>query len=246
MRHLGLCVILSGTALVFTGCGKFGGSVSSKPQGGIAVVDLDKVAAETGRDRQLAQSLKVAENSLNQQLAKTVENAKGQLEEKQKGYGEEPTEEQKKEFQVLQQSALSQLSQIQNQARIKFAQYKESEIAQYRSELKPIAQEVASKRGLSVVIPKNEGLLLSVDPGVDITDEVIKLVRERHPTPSTTAAAAPATAAPAAPVTQAAATAPAGAEPAELPPAAKPAKRSSTSAKAAGAPRSASKEEDRE
>jgi hypothetical protein len=34
---------------------------------------------------------------------------------------------------------------------------------------------------LSIVIPKNEGLLLSVDPGVDITDEVVKVLRERHP-----------------------------------------------------------------
>ena len=31
------------------------------------------------------------------------------------------------------------------------------------------------------MIPKNEGLLLSVDPGVDITDDVIKILREKHP-----------------------------------------------------------------
>jgi hypothetical protein len=147
----------------------------------MAVVDLDKVAAETGRDRQLAQSLELAQNSLNQSLAKTVENAKEQLNAKKKGYGTEPSEEDQKEFSLLERSALSQLTQIQNKARAEYEQYKQIQIAKFRAELKPITQEIATKRGLSIVIPKNEGLLLSVDPGVDITDEVVKVLKEKHP-----------------------------------------------------------------
>jgi Skp family chaperone for outer membrane proteins len=181
MRYLGTVFVLT-AAVGFAGCGQFGGSSTSSSHGGMAVVDLDKVAAETGRNRELAQQIQVAGNTLNQQLAKTVENAKGQFEEKRKSYGEEPTEEQQKELAQWTNTANSQLTQIQNQARQKYEQFKQEQIAQFRSEIKPIAQEIAAKRGLSVVIPKNEGLLLSIDPGVDITEDVIKVMREKHPT----------------------------------------------------------------
>ena len=40
------------------------------------------------------------------------------------------------------------------------------------------------------MIPKNEGLLLSVDPGVDITDDVIKAYLAKRPAPTATSTAA--------------------------------------------------------
>jgi Skp family chaperone for outer membrane proteins len=181
MRHFGVCLVLTSCVAGLVGCGQTSGPAAASSRGGMAVVDLDKVAAETGRDRQLAQSLELAQNSLNQSLAKTVENAKEQLNAKKKGYGTEPSEEDQKEFSLLERSALSQLTQIQNKARADYEQYKQIQIAKFRAELKPITQEIATKRGLSIVIPKNEGLLLSVDPGVDITDEVVKVLKEKHP-----------------------------------------------------------------
>jgi hypothetical protein len=81
----------------------------------------------------------------------------------------------------MERNAVTKLTQIQNKAKLDFETYKQKQIAQFRADLKPIAQEIASKRGLSIVIPKNEGLLLSVDPGVDITDDVIKVLRDKHP-----------------------------------------------------------------
>ncbi len=191
MRHIGVLFVLT-AAVSVTGCGQFGGSSSSSSRGGMAVVDLDKVAAETGRDRQLAQSLEMAQNSLNQSYAKTVESAKSQLNAKLKEYGEDVSDTEKKEYSEMERSAASQLTQIQNKARADFEAYKQKQIAQFRAELKPISQEIAAKRGLSIVIPKNEGLLLSVDPGVDITDDVIKVLREKHPVVSTTVATEPA------------------------------------------------------
>lgn len=180
MRQLKAVFVLAIAAGFVTGCGQFSGS-SSSSRGGIAVVDLDKVAAETGRDRQLAQSLEVAQNSLNEQYSKSVEIARDKLSSKKKGYGDDITDDEKKELSDMERVAVSNLSQLQNQARQKFEQYKQSQIAKFRADLKPIAQEIATKRGLSVVIPKNEGLLLSVDPGVDITDDVVKILREKHP-----------------------------------------------------------------
>ena len=59
MRRFEMAFALATVAGFVTGCGQFGSSQPSA-RGGIAVVDLDKVAAETGRDRQLAQSLNSA------------------------------------------------------------------------------------------------------------------------------------------------------------------------------------------
>ena len=199
MRRFSLALVLSGCVASFVGCGQMSGNspAAATARGGMAVVDLDKVAAETGRDRQLAQSLELAQNSLNQSLQKTVESAKEQLNAKKKANGSSPTEEEQKEFSLMERSAMTQLTQIQNKARAEYEQYKQVQIAKFRAELKPITQEIASKRGLSIVIPKNEGLLLSVDPGVDITDEVVKVLREKHPiAPIPQAAAAPAAPAP--------------------------------------------------
>ena len=181
MRHFGVYLVLTGCVANLVGCGQVSGPAAASSRGGMAVVDLDKVAEQTGRDRQLAQSLELAQSSLNQAYAKKVESAREQLDAKKKGFGATPSEDEQKEFVLMQRSAETQLMQIQNKAKAEYEQYKQIQIAKFRAELKPITQEIAAKRGLSIVIPKNEGLLLSVDPGVDITDDVVKVLREKHP-----------------------------------------------------------------
>jgi len=194
MRKSGVCLVLTGAAVWLTGCGvQFGGSSASSTHGGLAVVDLDKVAAETGKNLQMKEIFEFQENSVKQQLAQVQFSLNSQLDTKSKEFGETPTEEQQKELAQLRYNANNRFGQLQNQAGTKLSQYRQDQIAKFRAEIKPIAQEVAAKRGLSVVIPKNEGLLLAVDPGVDITDDVIKASREKRPAP-TAAPAAPATA----------------------------------------------------
>lgn len=186
MRSISTFFVLTTAVVGFSGCGQIPGWPStskSSAHGGMAVVDLDKVAVETGRDRLLAQAIKIEENSLNQQLTKIKENAQEQLETKKKNYGEDMSESDKKEFSDWIANARNQLAQVENQARAKYQQYIESQKAQFRLDVKPIAQEIASKRGLGIVVPKNEGLLLAIDPGLDITDEVVKVLREKHPIP---------------------------------------------------------------
>ena len=193
MRKSGFCLLLTGAAVWLTGCGtQFGGSSASSTKGGLAVVDLDKVAAETGKDIQMKEIFQLQENSVKQQLTKAQYSANSQFEEKKKEYGDTPTDEQKKDLAQFQYNATNVLGKLQNQAGTKLSQYRQDQVAKFRIEIKPIAQEVAAKRGLSVVVPKNDGLLLAVDPGVDITDAVIKAYREKHPAPTAAPAAAPA------------------------------------------------------
>jgi Skp family chaperone for outer membrane proteins len=201
MRKFGVCLALTGAAVWMTGCGmQLGGQSSSR--GGIAVVDLDKVAAESGRKLEMDEAFELQRSSVNQQLTRLQTEAKSILEAKTNEVKEldEKTEAEKRtqaqrELAQMTLNARNNLSQIQNAAGGKLNEYKQVQIAKFRNEIKPILQDVATKRGLAVVIPKNDGLLLAVDPGVDITDDVIKGFREKRPAAS---APAPAAAAPAA------------------------------------------------
>lgn len=191
MRKFGVAVLMTGTAVWLTGCGmQFGKSSATSATGGLAVVDLEKVASETGKSIQFKEMLQATESVLNQQLAQATNNAKSQLGEKAKELGEAPTEEQQKQFAKTRYEYATALNQLQTQAGSKFNQYKMDQVAKFRAEIKPIALEIARERGLSVVVPKNDGLLLAVDSGVDITEDVIKAYREKRPA----AAAAPAAA----------------------------------------------------
>jgi len=193
MRKLGVCLALTGATVWLTGCGmQFGGSSSSSSssRGGIAVVDLDKVAAETGKSIEMKEAFELQQNSWKQALVKAEVDLNAQLQTKVKDLGEDATDDAKREVAQFRLNASNNLAKAQNLAGATLTKYQQDQIAKYRTEVKPILQEVAAKRGLSVVIPKNEGLLLAVDPGVDITDDVIKAYRERKPAP--TAAPAPA------------------------------------------------------
>lgn len=187
MRQPGMCVVLTGAVVCLTGCGMPWSGPAAAKSGGLAVVDLGKIAAETGKDIQLRESFQLQENNVKQQLAQAQVNANSQFQDKVKEFGETPTDDQQKELAKFRMGATNALGQLQNQAGTKLNQYMQDQIAKFRAEIKPIAMEVAAKRGLSVVVPKNEGILLAVDPGVDITEDVIKLYRERRPA----AAAAP-------------------------------------------------------
>lgn len=213
MRKFGVCLALTGATVMLTGCGFFGGqSSTSSSRGGIAVVDLDKVAAETGKNHEMndafelqassvKQALILLENRANEELTaaqkelldnEPIDDTKNSIEDSKKDEGARKLSPESQR--VLGQKLLNarnNLGQIQNKAGADLNAYKQNQIAKFRTDLKPILQEVAAKRGLSVVIPKNDGLLLAVDPGVDITEDVIKSYREKRP------ASAPAPAAPA-------------------------------------------------
>lgn len=209
MRKFGVCLALMGAAVGLTGCGmQFGSSSSSR--GGIAVVDLDRVAAETNKTFEMKEQYELQENSYKQALLKGQAELTAQLKAKVedlKEKGEEATDDAKRQVGQFQLDANRALAQAQNAAGSKLGQYKQEQIAKFRAELKPILQETAAKRGMAIVIPKNDGLLLSVDPGVDITDDVIKAYREKKPAPAApaaqTAAKAPEAAKQAAPKTAA-------------------------------------------
>jgi len=199
MRKFGVCLALTGATVWLAGCGSGGSSSSSSSaRGGIAVVDLDRVAAETGKSVEMKELYDLQENSYKQALVTFQAKATAELQSKLKDLkdvedkGEKVTDDAKKEVVQFRANASNLLTQAQNEAGAKLGQFKQNQISKFRGELKPVLQEVAAKRGLSIVIPKNEGLLLAVDPGVDITEDVIKAYRDKKPAPTAAAPSAPA------------------------------------------------------
>lgn len=156
-------------------------AAAAKPTGGVGVVDLDSVAKQLGRDVEMNDEIQEKLTSLNSKLA-TFKNSLNRLfEEKQTSFGEEPTEEQQKQLTTMQDRMAAQLLESKRKGENELAVYKQQLIEQFREQAKPVLREVAAARGLSIVVPKNNGLLLSIDPGVEITDEVAKRMLASKP-----------------------------------------------------------------
>jgi len=165
----GLCAVLVG----LSGCGFFGDTQSNA--GAVAVVDLDEVAKRLGRDVEMNKSIKIKAAILKKKLAQLQSAAQTQFEkEKAELGGKDATPEQKKQLQSIQVRISLQLKQLQRTARAQLAEHRQQLVNQFREEVKPTVRTVAADNGLSIVIPKDKNLLLSVEPGSEITDKVVE------------------------------------------------------------------------
>ena len=189
-----LLAAVAAGVLMSVGCGFQPGSAetAASSKGGLAVIDLDVVAKSIGRTQEINESWKVRKNALDQALQKLQLSFNEQLSAKKAEAGETPTEEQQKQLAGMQRDASNKLVQAGRKAQADLEQFRQQMVAQFRAEIRPFAQEVASSRGLAIVIPKNEGFLLSIDPAVDITADVISAYSVKKPAP-TAAAPAPLT-----------------------------------------------------
>jgi len=168
--------VLVGLVVSLAGCGtktkdqpvtKAAGAV-----GGVGVVDLDVVAKRLGRDIEMNNLVQERVAALNSKLTTLQGSMRRLFEEKRDKFGDEPTEEQLKELQAWQDRTDAQLQESKRKAEVELGNYKQALVEQFREQAKPVLREVAAARGLSIVIPKNNALLLTIDPAVEITDDV--------------------------------------------------------------------------
>ncbi len=111
-------------------------------------------------------------DSLNNQLSTLKVALQRQYDEKREKFGDDPTDEQLKELQSSENLMERQLLEKQRKLQSELGVCRQELVDQFRERAKPVLREVAAARGLSIVVPKNEGLLLSIDPACEITDEV--------------------------------------------------------------------------
>jgi Skp family chaperone for outer membrane proteins len=189
---LGAGLLMAGA----TGCS------TQAPTAPVAVVDLDKVAELTGVSDDIKSKLVAREKSLNNELLTAQARLRQELNNRKAAAGEQPSNEETQKLQQFEATANRALVNARNTAKTLLDQERMKLVAQFRDQVKPIVAELAKEKGYSVVIPKNDGLLLAISPGVEITEAVAAAVGRGTITlgKNDTPAKAPPTAAPGLPV----------------------------------------------
>jgi Skp family chaperone for outer membrane proteins len=160
--------LLAFTCLVFVGCDR----LSSAGNGPVAIVDLDAVAQKLGRDKQIVQMIEERQVDLNQQVLAAQKSLIEQLNKKKVELGE-LSDEEVQQLSQLQNQANSMLATTKNQAQANLTGFQQEVVNRFREEAKPIALELAAKKGCRVILSKNDTVVFAFDKTVDLTDEVV-------------------------------------------------------------------------
>ncbi len=153
------------------------GCDAGSPKGGVAVLDLDKVASAIGWDTQLNAALKKRGESLDQRLIQKKTHLEKLFEENRSKMGENPTDEQKENLARFQFRANQQLQTDLQASQQQMVQYRGGLIADFRDKLRPVAGKLAEAKGLSIVVLKTDPVFFVVDTA-DITEEIIAKINE--------------------------------------------------------------------
>jgi Skp family chaperone for outer membrane proteins len=154
----------------------------TRAKAGVAVVDLDKVAQELGRDTQMKGELIGQQNSLAKDLGAIQKNFEGQLAKMKEELGEEPAPEKLQEF-----SKAKQVAQFMS----KITTRRDQLIGEFRTEARPVAEKIAKSVGATAVMTRNDAVIFSYDNTIDITDQVIAEMKANPTKPAAKPAAAP-------------------------------------------------------
>jgi len=164
-KRNGLIFLILLTLFSLTGCDY---AVNNQ----IAVVDLDKIAKQTGRttdiNKKIQQFIKEKEISLTQlrndlQLKIKTERAK---------LSKKSSPKEKQNILTLTKKAGLQLRQTVSNAEREAKQLRLKYIQELRDDITPVAAKIANKQGMKMVMLKTASMMY-VDDSVDITDMVI-------------------------------------------------------------------------
>ncbi|MDP6435961.1 MAG: OmpH family outer membrane protein [Gammaproteobacteria bacterium] len=143
-------------------------------QGGpdVAVIDLAAVAKATGQEEEIRIQAEEARNELTKQLQQLAVSLEEQLKAERDKIGINPTEADAQRLQTLSIQAQQQINSAQAQAQAQASLLEQQLVNDYRDKVEPLAKDVASKLGASIVVTADANVVW-FDPAVDITDEVI-------------------------------------------------------------------------
>ncbi len=156
-------------------------SVAAKPASvQIAVCDLDKIANELGYIDQLNQILARQQTLLGNEIRKLDATGQAAFNEKLEAVGEFPDDEQKRELAILQSQARQLVLQAQNRARQDFARMRANLVQQIRTKIKKPVDQVATKKGINIVISDRAESVLFTASAANITSEVLSAARNAN------------------------------------------------------------------
>lgn len=146
-------------------------------RGGVAVLDIDRVAKELRIDQTVIGELKKVETSLNTQLAQVRTNLQTQMNQIEANLGQQKTPEAQAQLVEANRKLNADFNAVVTEAQNRLAAARLQQINAYRDKLRPIAQAAAKARGLEVVMTLVPQVYAFV-PEVDITEDVIKAAKE--------------------------------------------------------------------
>ena len=175
MKQIRLLILIS-LLVGMSGC-DFQGIAIGQP---ILIVDLDAVANATGRKDVMQKEIEFANLKLTEQLKLVASQLEQNLEQERDKLGKKPSTAQKKELEQLVLQAQQQLSNSKNLAIQQSTNFRSDLILNFRNEVKEIAQKIAKRVGGKLVVVSNYETIW-FDSSIDITDEVIAVLRAGKP-----------------------------------------------------------------
>lgn len=169
-----LACVGAGVALSLLGCWGLIAWLPPAAAGSVAVIDLNVVAQQLGRDEQIAGALKTTDASLAGQLANYQSQLQQQLAEKKSR--SEDAKANGIELANFERALNQQYGKARLTAQQSLANQRRQLLLDFRNEVTPVATEVARKRGLSVVVVKSDALLAH-ESQIDISNAVVQRMK---------------------------------------------------------------------
>lgn len=173
-------------SLGIVACDKASGSAGGdgKGSGGVAVVDLDKVATELGWYKDLDTNLKTIELQFKNDLQARGDRYGAEVQAKVKQYapkeGDKLTPQQEQELNQMAGVRQQVMAQLQQAAQQQYAVYRGEWLKRYREALQPVVRDVATAKKARLVMVKSDALAF-VDDAVDLTGPVTESARAHRP-----------------------------------------------------------------
>lgn len=161
------------TCLLLSSCSS---ETKTPTTGRVAILDVQRVAKESGYARQINRQLEELKNQLQTQITGVQTQLNSQLNDKQIVFGKKPNDEQVKELNQLFASAKLQLQNAQQEAHDVIQKERTHLTNQLFDILRPYAKRIANDRSLDIVMLKSDLLVFDHSPETDITNEVIAAV----------------------------------------------------------------------
>ncbi len=187
MRNMMLAMSVLFTATGTTGCGNSSllsvddanasPSAARNTVGGVAVIDVDVVARQLDTYDVIAERAKKYEDMLKAKLKQTQTSYLGRIEREEQALSDRSTVVDLERVDALKRELNTELLQDRAKAQREIQKYRADLVNTFRDQVRPIAQQVASRKGLSLVVSKNDNVIFSYEPVIDITNDVIAEMR---------------------------------------------------------------------
>ncbi|MCB1078262.1 MAG: OmpH family outer membrane protein, partial [Verrucomicrobiae bacterium] len=126
----------------------FSSPLAHAQKGGVAVLDIDKVARELRIDQSVLAELKQVESSLNSQLNQVRNNLQAQMNQIETNLNQQKTPESQSQLMEANRKLNADFAAVRTEAETKLAAARVQRINEFRDKLRPIAQAAAKERGL--------------------------------------------------------------------------------------------------